>query len=83
MHVLLVQIFRVGIYEKYFFLVEVSGNKLESSQTQVLSGFLPSFFLSTKCYSGIDSSFLVLRILLLVFLKAWLVFFKNPPVERL
>jgi hypothetical protein len=32
-------------------LVEVAGHKLESSQTRVLSGFLPSFFRPTKCCS--------------------------------
>jgi hypothetical protein len=49
------------------FLVEVSGHKLESSQTRVLSGFLPSFFHSTKGYSQIDPSFLVLRIFVSIF----------------
>ncbi len=43
------------------FLVEVSGHKLESSQIRVLHGFLPSFFLSTQCYSWIASSFLASR----------------------
>ncbi len=35
-----------------FFLVEVSGHKLEPSQTRVfVRFFVPSFFRSTKCYS--------------------------------
>ncbi len=39
--------------------------KLESSQIKFLSGFLiPSFFISTRCCLGIDSSFLVLLIIL-------------------
>ncbi len=42
------------------FLVEVSVHKLKSSRTPSLSDFLPSFFLRTKCYSYIDSSFFVL-----------------------
>ncbi len=41
------------------FLVEVSGHNIESSEIWVLSGFLPSFFLPTKCYSRIESSNLV------------------------
>ncbi len=51
------------------FLVKVSGHKLESSQTRVFVWFLPSLFLSTKCFSWLDSSFLVSRI------------FCNPLVE--
>ncbi len=41
---------RDGILERYF--------------KAFLSGFLPSFFSSTKCYSWINSSFLISRILL-------------------
>jgi hypothetical protein len=43
-----------------------------------LSGFLPSFFRSTKCYSYIDSSFLVSRIFLSRILKPKMnmIFFK-------
>ncbi len=37
--------FLIGIF------VEVSGQKLESSQTRALSGFLPSVFLSTNYLS--------------------------------
>jgi hypothetical protein len=40
------------------FSVEVSGHKLESSQTPFLSGFLPSFFGFTKCYSRMTRVFL-------------------------
>jgi hypothetical protein len=43
-----------------------------------LPAFLPSFFPSTKCYSGIDSSPFISRIFLLGFLKPEMVmvFFK-------
>ncbi len=42
-------------------LAEVSGHKLESSQTRVFVWFSTVFFCSTKC-SWIDSSFFVSRI---------------------
>jgi hypothetical protein len=44
------------------FLVEVSGYKLKSSLTQVFVWFSTLIIRSTKCYSWIDSSFLVWRI---------------------
>jgi hypothetical protein len=45
------------------FLVKVSRHKLDSSLTRVfVCGFLPSVFRSMRCYSWIDSSFLVLPI---------------------
>ncbi len=45
-------------------LVEVSRHKLESSQTRVFVRFSTLVFCSKKCYSWIDSSFLVSRIFL-------------------
>jgi hypothetical protein len=52
---------------------------------EFLSGFLPSFFLSTRCYSRINSSFLVSQIFCVYFYnqsRVWF-FFKNLPIERL
>ncbi len=43
------------------FLVEVSEHKLDSCKTRVFVWFSTLFFRSTKCYSRIDSSFLVSR----------------------
>jgi hypothetical protein len=50
---------------------------------EFLSGFLTTFFLSTKCFSCIDSSFLDSWIFLFVFLRARVEygFHYNPPVE--
>ncbi len=48
------------------FFVEVCDHKLKS-----LSGFLTSVFLSSKCYSRIDSSFLVSQNFLFVFLSVF------------
>ncbi len=41
------------------FLLKVFSHKLKSSQTQVFVWFSTLIFLSTRCYSRIDSSFLV------------------------
>jgi hypothetical protein len=66
-------------------LVEVSEHKLES--LSFFSGFLPSFFRSTKCYPCINSSFLVLRIFFNFFLQGCLKpseeygFLWSPPVD--
>jgi hypothetical protein len=50
---------RVLTREDLRWKVKVSGYKVESSQTRFFTGFLPSFFRSIKCYSWIDSSFLI------------------------
>ncbi len=69
-------------------LVEVSGNKLESSQTRVFVWFLPSLFCSTNCYSWKALSFLVLRIFLYAVLKpygsrVWFTFVtRSRPTNR-
>jgi hypothetical protein len=67
------------------FLFEFLGMNSSLLLLESLSGFLALFFLSTKCCSRIDWSFLVSRIFMYVFLKPEysLVFFKNPPVARL
>ncbi len=67
---------KIGSTNTTAFLVEVSGHKLES-------GFLPSFFLSTKCYLRV---FLFRGCFCMNFLyqstRVWFSF-KSPPVERL
>jgi hypothetical protein len=51
---------RVGILEQLFLsrFLDINSSLL---RLECLSAFQPSFFLSTKCYSWIDSSFLVSR----------------------
>jgi hypothetical protein len=61
-HELLVSLFcRDGILERHF-LSRFLGINSSLFRLEFLSGFLPSFFRSTKCYSLIDSSFLVSHI---------------------
>jgi hypothetical protein len=54
-------LYRDGILKRHY-LSRFLGINSSLLRLKSLSGFLPSFFLSTKCYSGIDSSFLVSRI---------------------
>ncbi len=49
-------------FQNGHFYSRVSWHKLESSDFSHTQVFLPSFLISTRCYSRIDSSFLVLRI---------------------
>ncbi len=51
------------------FLVKVLSINMSLLRLEFLSGFLPSFFRSTKCYSWYDSSFLVPGFFLYGFLK--------------
>ncbi len=65
------------------FLVNVSGLKLMSSQTQLYAQFSTLIFLLQKMLFIEDSSFLVLR-LFVRFLKTKVEygFLQNPPVEE-
>ncbi len=74
-------VLRWNSWTEFFF--EVSRHKLSLLRLEFLSGFQPSYFLSAKCLAQIDSSFLVSRIFCTYFLNQSLVFFKNPPVEKL
>jgi hypothetical protein len=53
---------RDGILERHFYS-RFLGINSSLLRLEFLSSFLPSFFLSTKCYSQIDSVFLFCRFL--------------------